>query len=132
MNKEFLKMQKMAGLITESQYQEKVNEDLSVKIEKSNPDVELYKVTNFPKGGLENEEVKNVLNKITQSAYNDSLDSISLPEEVEGYLNRLSSRNIVYVHPDGEGRLTIVDSLKHFSEGYRTEEEWGVKSWENI
>ena len=32
MNKEFLKMQKLAGLITEGQYKEKLNEDnLEVK-----------------------------------------------------------------------------------------------------
>jgi hypothetical protein len=36
MNKDFLKMQKLAGIITEGQYKEKVNEDLSDKFATQN------------------------------------------------------------------------------------------------
>lgn len=133
MNKEFLKMQKLAGLITESEFKEKLNEE----IYKSNPYNELYKVTNLPTGDLQNPEVKNVINTIVSDAYPNSdfesfLNSEKWVEEVNSYLNRLSSTDVVYIHTDGEGRLSIYNTLENFSDGYKTEEEWGVESWVEI
>lgn len=133
MNKEFLKMQKLAGLITESEFKEKLNEE----IYRSNPYNELYKVTNLSKGDLQNPAVKDVINTIVSDAYPDSDDELFLNdedwvEEVNSYLNRLPSTDVVYIHTDGEGRLSIVNTLENFSDGYKTEEEWGVKNWDKI
>ena len=133
MNKEFLKMQKLAGLITESEFKEKLNEE----IYRSNPYNELYKVTNFPKGDLQNPAVKDVINKILLDAYDDFDDELFMNDEdwvkeVNSYLNRLSSTDNVYIHTDGEGRLSIVNTLEKFSDGYKTEEEWGVENWDKI
>jgi len=112
------------------------------KVFRGEPYNELYKVNNFPKGNLQNEEVKNVLTKILFDAY--AVDTEELEEsdmffddefwinEVNTYLNNLSSFETVYIHTDGEGRLSIYDSLNYFSERYRTEEQWSVREWIEI
>jgi hypothetical protein len=129
MSNELQRMQKLAGLITE-------NETTSTEIYKSNPDVELYKVINFPNGGLQDEKVQNILNTICLDAYGEGVDDIlddeQYFEELEGYLNRLQSRKQVYVYPDGEGSISMYNSLENYSDGYQSEEEWGVKSWIKI
>jgi len=113
-----------------------LNEPTSTEIYKSNPDVELYKVMNFPEGGLQDEKVQNILNTICLDAYGEGIDDIlddeEYSEEVEDYLNELQSRKQVYVYPDGEGRISMYNSLENYSEGYQSEEEWGVKSWDKI
>jgi len=129
MNNEFKRMQKLAGLITE-------NETTSTEIYRSNPYVELYKVINFPEGGLQDEKVQNILNTICLDAYGEGIDDIlddeEYSEEVEDYLNELQSRKQVYVYPDGEGRISMYNSLENYSEGYQSEEEWGVESWNKM
>jgi hypothetical protein len=113
-----------------------LNEPTSTEIYKSNPYVELYKVINFPNGGLQDEKVQNILNTICLDAYgegiNDILDDEEYSEEVEDYLNGLQSRKQVYVYPDGEGRISMYNSLENYSEGYQSEEEWGVESWNKM
>ena len=128
MNNEFKRMQKLAGLITE-------NMTSSTKVYKSNPFNELYKVTNFPEGDLQDENMKDVLNTIYLDSYSKPISELinnGFTEEVERYLNDLKSHQQVYVYTDGEGRLTITDSLKIFDEGYQTEKEWKVKNWVEI
>jgi hypothetical protein len=113
-----------------------LNGSTSTEIYKSNPDVELYKVINFPNGGLQDEKVQNILNTICLDAYGEGVDDIlddeQYSKELEGYLNRLQSRKQVYVYPDGEGSISMYNSLENYSEGYQSEEEWGVKSWIKI
>ena len=132
MNKEFLKMQKMSSLITESEYKEKINEE----VYKSNPYNELYKIKNFPKGDLQTPAVKDILSKIYTDAYGDDIEEVLddnfWTKEVNSYLKRLPSTDVVYIHTDGEGRFSIVNTLKKFSDGYKTEEDWGVESWDKI
>ena len=121
-------MQKLASLITE-------NMTSSTKVYKSNPFNELYKVTNFPEGDLQDENVKDVLNTIYLDSYSKPISELinnGFTEEVERYLNDLKSHQQVYVYADGEGRLTITDSLKIFDKGYQTEKEWKVKNWVEI
>jgi hypothetical protein len=115
-----------------------LNEPTSTEVYKSNPDVELYKVINFPNGGLQDKKVKDVLNTICLDAYGQGIDDIlddddeQYTKELEGYLNRLQSRKQVYVYPDGEGSISMYNSLENYSEGYQSEEEWGVESWNKI
>lgn len=109
------------------------------KVFESKPYYELFKVNNFPNGTLQNEEVKNVLTKILISAYkadteeleesNMFFDDEFWVNEVNMYLNNLSSFETVYVHTSGDGRLSIYDSLNYFSIGYQTEAQWGVEKW---
>ena len=114
------------------------NETTSTEIYRSNPYNELYKVINFPEGGLQDEKVKDILNTICLDAYGEGIDDIlddddeQYSKELEGYLNRLQSHGQVYVYPDGEGRISMYNSLENYSEGYQSEEEWGVKSWNKI
>ena len=111
-------------------------ETTSTEIYRSNPYNELYKVINFPEGGLQDEKVKDILNTVCLDAYGEGIDDIlddeEYSEEVEDYLNGLQSREQVYVYPDGEGRISMYNSLENYSEGYQSEEEWGVKSWNKI
>ena len=113
-----------------------LNESTSTEIYRSNPYNELYKVINFPEGGLQDEKVQNILNTICLDAYGEGIDDIlddeEYSEEVEDYLNGLQSRKQVYVYPDGEGRISMYNSLENYSEGYQSEEEWGVESWDKI
>jgi len=113
-----------------------LNESTSTEIYKSNPDVELYKVINFPNGGLQDKKVKDVLNTICLDAYgkgiDDILDNKQYSEEVEDYLKGLQSREQVYVYPDGEERISMYNSLENYSDGYQSEEEWKVKGWKDI
>jgi hypothetical protein len=39
---------------------------------------------------------------------------------------------VFYAHVSGDGCLYFVDSLKKFSEGYRTEKQWKIKDWIKI
>ena len=83
------------------------------KVFKSKPYNDLFKVSNFPNGTLQNGEVKNVLTKILKSAY--EVDTEELEEsdmffddefwtnEVDMYLYKLREFETVYVHTDGEG-----------------------------
>jgi hypothetical protein len=113
-----------------------LNESTSTEIYKSNPDVELYKVINFPNGGLQDEKVKDVLNTICLDAYgkgiDDILDDEQYSKELEEYLNQLTSYKQVYVYPDGEERISMYNSLENYSDGYQSEEEWKVKGWKDI
>jgi hypothetical protein len=39
---------------------------------------------------------------------------------------------VFYAHVSGDGCLYFVDSLKKFSDGYRTEKQWKIKDWIKI
>ena len=104
------------------------------KVFRSNPYNELYKVSEFPNGSLQNEEVKNVINKILLDAYDDPDDELFFNDEfwtneVNMYLSNLSSFETVYVHTSGDGQISIYDSLNYFSAGYRSEEQWSIENW---
>ena len=53
-------------------------------------------------------------------------------KQIASYISELKSLQTVYVYPDGGGEISIYDSLEHFSEGYKTEEDWEVEGWEQI
>jgi hypothetical protein len=118
----------------------------NTQIYKSIPDQGLYKVKNFPvvnpQDILSNPYFIKILNKILKDSYDESLvqymedytddDKEYIIKQITSYISELKSLQTVYVYPDGGGEISIYDSLEHFSEGYKTEEDWEVEGWEQI
>ena len=118
----------------------------NTQVYKSIPDQGLYKVKNFPvvnpQDILSNPYFIKILNKILKDSYDESLaqymedytdeDKEYIIKQTASYISELKSLQTVYVYPDGGGEISIYDSLEHFSEGYKTEEDWEVEGWEQI
>jgi hypothetical protein len=119
----------------------------NAQVYKSTPDQGLYKVKNFPvvdpQDILSNSYFIKILDKILKDSYDESLaqymedyrtddDKEYIIKQIASYISELKSLQTVYVYPDGGGEISIYDSLEHFSEGYRTEEDWEVEDWEQI
>ena len=109
-NEEFRRMQKLAGLITEN-----VNTKIKIfDLKNQNGDsTELFKIENF----TNTDEVIDTLNKHLNT------DGLHTEDTGTGY-------NYAYVAGDGD--VKFVKSLDEFDEGFKTEEEWGVASAEEI
>ena len=107
---------------------------IGTKVYGSIPKVDLYKVTNFPQGNIDDPQVKEILNKIVQDLTGKSFDKIygSNNHEIIKDIDALESRANVYVYIAGDMSLSIVDSLSRFDEGSQTEEEWKVEDWREI
>jgi hypothetical protein len=120
MNNEFLKMQKLAGLITESEFKRQLIKEMKMfdLKDKNGKPTELFKIEDF----TTTEDAITVLNKHFGLSGEDD-DTIYTDETGTDY-------NYVYVANDGSARF--VKSLDEFSEGYNTEEEWRVASEEEI
>jgi hypothetical protein len=120
MNNEFLKMQKLAGLITESEFKRQVIKEMRIfdLKDKNGKPTELFKIENFSSV----EDAIDMLNKYYGMGENE-VDSFYTDETGTDY-------NYAYVANDGYTRF--VKSLDEFSDGYQTEEEWGVASSEEI
>ena len=120
MNNEFLKMQKLAGLITESEFKRQVIKEMRIfdLKDKNGKPTELFKIENFSSV----EDAIDMLNKYYGMGENE-VDSFYTDETGTDY-------NYAYVANDGYTRF--VKSLDEFSDGYQTEEEWGVASEEEI
>ena len=106
----------------------------------------LFKVNNFPaikKGtdAFNNKSFLPIFGKILKHAYNESLqDWLDLTdhpeyemEEVNDEISKLTSFNVVYIYPSQDS-IAFVNSLNEFSDGYRTEEDWGGEGayWKKI
>ncbi|MCE5224870.1 MAG: hypothetical protein LLG05_03330 [Porphyromonadaceae bacterium] len=91
----------------------------------------------------------NELYRIERTSASDSLETAIKKiakaedfEEEEGfeygfcfinYNGDLDKENqVFYAHVSGDGCLHFVDTLKKFSEGYRTEKQWKIKDWIEI
>jgi hypothetical protein len=120
MNNEFLRMQKLAGLITESEFKRQVIKEMRIfdLKDKNGKPTELFKIENFSSV----EDAIDMLNKYYGMGENE-VDSFYTDETGTDY-------NYAYVANDGYTRF--VKSLDEFSDGYQTEEEWGVASEEEI
>jgi hypothetical protein len=120
LNEEFLRMQKLAGLITESEFKRQVIKEMKMfdLKDKNGRSTELFKIEDF----TTTEDAIKVLNKHFGLSGEDD-DTIYTDETGTDY-------NYVYVANDGSARF--VKSLDEFSEGYNTEEEWRVASEEEI
>jgi hypothetical protein len=83
---------------------------------------------------LQNEGVKTILKKISSHDPNMK-DNSNNPLYFHGiyFIGNFSSPlETSYAQVSNDGVLIIVDSLSEFSEGYQTEEEWGVKNWKKL
>jgi hypothetical protein len=120
LNEEFLRMQKLAGLITESEFKRQVIKEMKMfdLKDKNGKPTELFKIENFSSV----EDAIDMLNKYYGMGENE-VDSFYTDETGTDY-------NYAYVANDGYTRF--VKSLDEFSDGYQTEEEWGVASEEEI
>ena len=120
LNEEFLRMQKLAGLITESEFKRQIIKEMKIfdLKDKNGKPTELFKIENFSSV----EDAIDMLNKYYGMG-EDEVDSFYTDETGTGY-------NYAYVANDGHTRF--VKSLDEFSDGYQTEEEWGVASSKEI
>lgn len=81
-----------------------------------------------------NSEFKEILIKIGDYCFGS--DNYNIEDDmfcdfsIRGYLNENSDR--VYIQIDGQSSIYLVDDLNRFSEDYRTEEDWGVKNWNEV
>jgi hypothetical protein len=122
----------------------RVNKPSAPTVYKPIPDNALYKVKNFPsvntKGDiLSNPYIVEILNKIIESAYNESLNqylNYANPEyqtrQLASKISKLRPFQTAYIHTSGDGTMYFVNSLEEFNDGYKTEEDWGITGWEQI
>ncbi len=105
--------------------------------------VELYKLEPFP-AIIDQKDIsknslgfKNALTLVLNEAYGFILRG-SLEEFIDNgitikFLGNFSSPlNKVYIYPDPEGDVAIVDSLDKFSNDHQNEQNWGITEWEEI
>jgi hypothetical protein len=119
-SEEFLRMQKLAGLITESEFKRQMIKEMRIfdLKDKNGRSTELFKIEDF----TTTEDAIDMLNKYYDMG-EDEVDSFYTDETGTDY-------NYAYVANDGYTRF--VKSLDEFSDGYQTEEEWRVASSEEI
>jgi hypothetical protein len=122
--KDLIRMNQLAGLITENQAQKMLavlNEAEDFKVgemkifdlkDENGKSTELFKIENFSSV----EDAINMLNKY-YNVGEDEVDSFYTNETGTGY-------NYVYIASDGSTRF--VKSLEEFSGKYKTLEGWGV------
>jgi len=98
------------------------------------PNNDLYKLEYFSEKDLEK------LLYILDRYFNGKLDPSEYMDEYkyEGQNiinfdgNFSKPLKISYLNISGDGTLYFVDSLSKFSEGWQTEEEWGIENWKLI
>jgi len=121
-----------------------VNKPSAPTVYKPVPENDLYKVKNFPSVNtngdiLSNPYIVEILNKIIESAYNESLDqylNYTNPEyetrQLASKISKLRPFQTVYVYTSGDGQMSFTNSLEEFQNPYKTEEGWGITGWEQI
>ena len=124
-----------------------INNPIGIKIYYSK-EADLFKIINTGKlpllndyhfydnaGNIEDEE--NILYKYPNLHYITKCIIKTYNAENDTCIGGISIRGnfpskIAYVYVSGDGTTDIVDDLNKWSEGYRTEQENGVKKWEKI
>ncbi len=113
LNEQFIRMQKLAGIITENQ----INEDEKMRIfdlkNKKGGSTELFRIKNF-------------------SNVNELLYRLDQYLGVEGLYTDENDKGYNYAQVADDGQVYLVKSLSEFSDGYQTEKEWGVASEEEV
>jgi hypothetical protein len=111
---EILKMKKLAGLITEGEYTKALlreNEEMKIfdlKDQNDNP-TELFKIENF-------------------TTVEEAIAALEAYLGEEGLYTKSTGIGYNYAYVASDGSVAFVKSLGEFSDGYQTEEEWGVAS----
>jgi hypothetical protein len=117
MNNEFLKMQKLAGLITESEYKEKVEEEeVKGEVGKSNPSPTKDVLTQ-PNLGLSPEQYKKIKKEIKKAYEEDYFE-----EEAEYAFNYLYN-NLFFGEGWDEGKVSERTLLKRIGVNTPKKEE---------
>ena len=116
-SEEFKRIRVLASLINENQLNE--NMRLFDLKDENNESTELYKINNFT-------TVEDVINKLNQYL------GIEVEDESDSLYTDDSGTDYNYVHVAGDGNCHFVKSLGEFSDGYQTEEEWGVSTEEPL
>jgi hypothetical protein len=111
---EILKMKKLAGLLTEGEYAKvllRENEEMKIfdlKDQNDNP-TELFKIENF-------------------TTVEEAIAALEAYLDEEGLYTKSTGVGYNYAYVASDGNVAFVKSLGEFSDGYQTEEEWGVAS----
>ena len=111
-----------------------------MKVFNPKPNNELFKITNVDafttKRLTKQHPLWNAFVKIKDKVFNEydvavtkAFDDIVFDSD-RGSFDK--SKQTVYIHIAGDGAVSITKSLKVFSEGYQSEKEWNIKSWNEI
>jgi hypothetical protein len=119
---EILKMKKLAGLLSEGQYSRallremgEINEEMKIFDLKDQNDAstELFKIENF-------------------TTVEEAIAALESYLGGKGLYTKATGAGYNYAYVASDGSVTFVKSLGEFSDGYQTEEEWGVASSKSI
>ncbi len=96
------------GKLTSESY---INEEMKIfdLKDQNNNSTELFKIENF-------------------TTIEEVIAALETYLKVEGLYTEDTGTGYNYVYVAGDGDVTFVKSLDQFSDGYQTEEEWGVTS----
>ena len=97
-----------------------------MKVLKGQPYNELYKIERT----VASDDLKPIIEKIAKAEGGVIEEDGFCFTYYDGDLNK--ENQVFYAHVSGDGCLHFVDTLKKFSEGYRTEKQWGIKDWLEI
>ena len=81
----------------------------------------------------DNQEFRNLLIKLGFFIFGDDYyieDDMFCDFQILGDLSKDLDK--IYINIDNQGSVCLVDDLNQFSEDYRTEEDWGVKDWNEM
>lgn len=112
LNEEFKRMQKLAGL---NENQMNTNMRLFDLKDENNKSTELFRIENFT-------NVEDVINRLNQHL------GIEVEDESDSLYTDASGTGYKYVQVANDGNCHFVKSLDEFSDGFQTEEEWGVET----
>ena len=97
-----------------------------MKVLKGQPYNELYKIERT----VASDDLKPIIEKIAKAEGDFIKENGFCFTYYDGDLNK--ENQVFYAHVSGDGCLHFVDTLKKFSEGYRTEKQWKIKDWLEI
>jgi hypothetical protein len=97
-----------------------------MKVLKGQPYNELYKIERT----VASDDLKPIIEKIAKAEGGVIEEDGFCFTNYDGDLSK--ENQVFYAHVSGDGCLHFVDTLKKFSEGYRTEKQWGIKDWLEI
>ena len=97
-----------------------------MKVLKGLPYNELYKIERT----VASDDLKPIIEKIAKAEGGVIEEDGFCFINYNGKLNK--ENQVFYAHVTGDGCLHFVDTLRKFSEGYRTEKQWKIKDWLEI